>query len=117
MTNVDRALEKVQTLYLMQFQLLDLLDRDLSDPEIRKEVRSQMKEFETLLAKADWRYMGGMDVWETLQNLPSEMSQKLKQSAVSVARSKGGKTKAKVEKVKVKTASVNERARFEKKKK
>ncbi len=81
-TSSDRALENVQNLYVMQFQLLDLLDSDLRDPKVRKEVRSQMKQFETLLSKADWRYMGGLDVWETLKSLPLEMTKKLRESPV-----------------------------------
>ena len=82
----DRALENVQNLYLMQFRLLDLLESDLRNPVTRKEVRAQMKEFEGLLKKADWRYMGGIDVWETLKALPLEMSKKLRESAVPVLR-------------------------------
>lgn len=87
-TKTDRALENVQNLYLVQFQLLDLLESDLRDPQVRKEVRAQMKKFEELLSKADWRYMGGQDVWETLKALPDEMSRKLRENAVNVARGK-----------------------------
>lgn len=82
----DRALENVQNLYLMQFQLLDLLESDLRNPDVRKQVRAQMKQFEQLLSKADWRYMGGIDVWETLKALPDEMAKKLRESAATVAR-------------------------------
>jgi len=82
-TSVDRALERVQNLYVMQLELLDLLEKDLGDPVVRKAVRSRMKEFESLLARADWRYMGGMDVWETLKSIPSELAKKLKTSATS----------------------------------
>ena len=84
--SADRALENVQNLYVMQFQLLDLLESDLRDPKVRKEVRSQMKQFEMLLSKADWRYMGGLDVWETLKSLPVEMTRKLRESSVTSAR-------------------------------
>jgi hypothetical protein len=97
-TRADRALENVQNLYAMQFQLLGLLESDLRDPEVRKEVRTQMKQFEELLARADWRYMGGQDVWETLKSLPEEMARKLKESAVATAKrtnvKKAGKKKA-----------------------
>ncbi len=85
-TRTDRALENVQNLYLMQFQLLDLLESDLRNPDVRKQVRNQMKQFEQLLNKADWRYMGGIDVWETLKALPDEMAKKLRESAATVAR-------------------------------
>jgi hypothetical protein len=81
-TAADRALENVHNLYLMQFQLLDLLESDLRNPTLRKQVRTQMKQFEELLTKADWRYMGGLDVWEELQKIPEEMSRKLRESAM-----------------------------------
>ncbi len=86
MSRADNALARVQNLYVMQSKLLHLLesDLDLSNPDVRREVRGSMKEFEELLSKADWRYMGGMDVWETLKNLPAEMSQKLKASATTL---------------------------------
>lgn len=82
-TTTDRALERVQNLYVMQLELLDLLERDLRDPDVRKQVRKTMKDFEVLLSKADWRYMGGEDVWEALKNLPMEMSKKLRESGSS----------------------------------
>ncbi len=88
MNKADRALENVQNLYGMQWKLLELLESDLRNPDLRKEVKKTMKEFESLLNKADWRYMGGMDVWETLQSLPKEMAKKLRESSVSVARTK-----------------------------
>ena len=79
-TRADLALQHVHNLYLMQFKMLDLLERDLQTPEARKEARENMKEFQTLLQMADWRYMGGEDVLQSLQTIPTEMEQKLKES-------------------------------------
>ncbi len=83
-TKADAALAHVHNLYLMQFKMLDMLSQDLTTPQARKEARENMKEFQTLLRKADWRYMGGEDVLEALKSLPSEMEVKLKTSRVSV---------------------------------
>ncbi len=98
MTKVS-PLEHVQNLYVMQWKMLDLLGRDLRSPEHRDEARRQMKEFKQLLSQADSRYMGGLDVWETLLNLPDEVSKKLKESHVSVASARKGKAKAARERV------------------
>ncbi len=119
MNKADRAIENIHNLYVMQFQLLDLLESDLRDAERRKEVKKTMKEFEALLSKADWRYMGGMEVWESLKNLPVEMSKKLRESSVNTAKSRAGTKKAikaKVTKA-IKSARKLEKAgRFGKKK-
>ena len=79
-TRGDLALQHVHNLYLMQFKMLDLLERDLQTPEARKEAREKMKEFQSLLSQADWRYMGGEDVLQSLQAIPTEMEMKLKES-------------------------------------
>lgn len=87
MTQSDRALERVQNLYLLQTKLITSLDADLRDPLLRKEVRSTMKEFQQLLDQVDWRYMGGEDVLESLRQLPSEVVLKMKKSPIeSVAK-------------------------------
>ena len=79
MTNkADLALQHVHNLYLMQFKLLDLLQKDLSTPEARKEARASVREFQKLLMSADWRYMGGEDVVDALKTLPREIEDKLK---------------------------------------
>ena len=78
MTKAELGLQTVQELYLMQVQLIDLLDRDLSAPQIQKEAKKQTKEFQSLLKDADWRYMGGEDVYEELRKLPEEISLKMK---------------------------------------
>lgn len=77
MSKADTALEHVHNLYLMQLKILDLLDRELSTPEARREARAQIKEFQHLLRLADWRYMGGEDVLESLKTLPKELEEKL----------------------------------------
>ena len=78
MSKADTALEHVQNLYLMQLKILDLLEQDLNSPEARREARAQVKEFQNLLRLADWRYMGGEDVLESLKTLPVELEQKLR---------------------------------------
>ena len=84
MSKADNALQHVHNLYLMQFKMLDLLQQDLGTAEARREARDNMKEFQKLLRKADWRYMGGEDVLESLKSLPSEMELKLKTRTASV---------------------------------
>ena len=83
-SKADAALQHVQNLYLMQFKMLDMLQHDLTTPQARREARASMKEFKLLLRKADWRYMGGEDVLESLKSLPTEIEQKLKTSTASV---------------------------------
>lgn len=77
-SRADTALEHIHTLYLMQIKILDLLDQELSTSEARRTARAEIKEFQRLLRLADWRYMGGEDVWESLKALPVELEQKLK---------------------------------------
>ena len=84
MSKAEAALQHVHNLYLMQFKMLDLLQQDLTTPEARREARDNMKEFQQLLRKADWRYMGGEDVLDALRMLPSEMEMKLRTSTASV---------------------------------
>lgn len=78
-SKADSALQHVHNLYLMQFKMLDLLQQDLTTPGARKEARQNMREFQELLSSADWRYMGGEDVLESLKTLPTEMETKLKE--------------------------------------
>lgn len=78
MSRADTALEHVHNLYVMQLQILDLLNQELNTPEARRQARAQIKEFQHLLRLADARYMGGEDVWEALKSLPKELEEKLK---------------------------------------
>lgn len=92
-TKSDRSLEQIHSLYIMQGSLITLLGRgNFRDPTVRKEARENMKEFLSLLRKADARYMGGEDVLESLKTLPKEIEEKIKSSPVSV---KGLKKKKK----------------------
>jgi hypothetical protein len=93
MTRADVALQNVHNLYVLQFQLIDALDQDLSDPKKRKEVRESMKQFTELLDVVDHRYMGGEDVLVSLQRLPQELTERLKSSPVAVSRMKSKKKK------------------------
>jgi hypothetical protein len=75
------ALERVHALYILQTKLLQIAEQDLKDPDVRKMLRSDVREFEELLDEADWHYMGGTDVLESLRQIPGEMSQLLKSHA------------------------------------
>lgn len=78
MPRVDSGLEHVQNLYLLQMELLSSLEGDLSDPKARRQMRISVAEFEKLLRRADRRYMGGDDVYESLKSIPSEVEERLK---------------------------------------
>ena len=69
-------LELVQELYLMQVDLHQLLKGDLSAPE-KRAAKQRAREFSKLLNKADWRYMGGEDVLESLRETEREAKDKL----------------------------------------
>ncbi|TSC57504.1 MAG: hypothetical protein Greene041619_1130 [Candidatus Peregrinibacteria bacterium Greene0416_19] len=87
MSKSDSALETVHTLYVMQTELIDLLERsDLQDPDARRQARKQMKEFQELLDRADRRYMGGEDVWDSLVRLPQEIAKKIRVSSAATLR-------------------------------
>jgi phosphomevalonate kinase len=83
-TRSDRSLECIHNLYVMQGSLITLLVHgDFGNPAVRKEAKESMKEFMTLLRKADARYMGGEDVLIALKQLPKEVEEKLRTSRVS----------------------------------
>ena len=88
MTIHERAMERVHKLYIMQITLLDLLECDLANPTIRKQIRKTMREFEELLSEVDWRYMGGEDIVESLKSIPVEIDQKLKENTKRVMKKK-----------------------------
>jgi hypothetical protein len=87
MNSYDQALERVHNLYLLQTKLIDSLDGNLGDPDVRKEVRENIKQFEQLLRKADWRFMGGEDVLETLRQIPGTVNQRIRENT-SIRRKK-----------------------------
>lgn len=74
----DTGLEHVQNLYVLQMELLSFLDGDLTDPKARRQMRDSVQEFEKLLRRADRRYMGGDDVYESLKQIPDEVETRLK---------------------------------------
>ena len=78
----DSALDKVQNLYLMQVELWNFLDDTDTDPEKVKHAEKTLREFKALLKEVDWRVMGGEDVLQSLQMIPTEVSQKLKSAPV-----------------------------------
>jgi uncharacterized protein YggL (DUF469 family) len=112
MNKYDAALDRVHTLYLLQTKLISSLDSDLRNPQLRKEVRTSVKEFQTLLAQVDWRFMGGTDVLDSLRQLPGEVTQKLKESPVALMKRAGTK-KLRVSKV---TRTMKKRSKSKSKK-
>lgn len=94
-------LSVVQNLYLLQVDLAEFLHSDLSDPQERRAARERMREFSSLLRQADWRYMGGEDVLDSLKDVQEQIVRKInspqaaKKQVVSPAKkttSKKGKT-------------------------
>lgn len=82
----ESAFERVQNLYLVQARILTLLANNLADPELRKEVKAAIGEFEKLLKRVDWRYMGGEDVFESMKQFPKEVVERLRKSPPAVSR-------------------------------
>ncbi|MBM3227295.1 hypothetical protein FJZ27_00300 [Candidatus Peribacteria bacterium] len=78
MSKAESALSKVQTLYVLQVQLWNVLDAKALTPEQRLEARKHLKEFGSLLRKADWHIMGGEDVYTALKQMEKEVARKLK---------------------------------------
>ncbi len=78
MSKAESALSKVQTLYVLQVQLWSVLDAKTLTSEQRLEARKHLKEFGSLLRKADWHIMGGEDVYTALKQMEKEVAQKLK---------------------------------------
>jgi len=109
-TRADRALERVQNLYIVQTRLIKLLESDLRDPVIRKETQASIKEFQNLLSKADWRYMGGEEVWESLKMLPRDALAMLRASPASMRHLKAEVATAKTLKLKAKGKVLKHRA-------
>lgn len=82
MSKTKSPLSNIQNLYVLQVELWDILEKDLTSDE-RKEARKRLREFSALLKRADWRYMGGEDVYETLRAMQKEVASKLTRSAKS----------------------------------
>lgn len=96
------SLAKVQNLYLMQVELWNFLDEKNLDVEKTKSAQKTLKEFKELLKEVDWQLMGGEDVLESLQMIPTEVSQKLKKATPG---KKGAIKKSPAKKVVVKKAT------------
>ena len=77
-TQKQTDLSKVQDLYLLQIELWQFLDDKRPSAEKRKSAQKTLRTFKSLLKEVDWRYMGGEDVYESLQWIPEEVNQKLK---------------------------------------
>jgi len=88
MTPYETALSNVQNLYLMQTQLWQLLDaKNLTDAQ-RNDARKYLREFASLLRNADWRLMGGEDVYAGLKQMEREAAAKLSQRGSMKKKSK-----------------------------
>lgn len=74
----ENALTKVQDLYVMQVELWNFLDDKSTNEEKLKHAKKTLKEFKALLDEVDPSHMGGEDVFESLQLIPSEVTQKIK---------------------------------------
>jgi hypothetical protein len=78
MTKTESALAKVQNLYILQAHLWNVLDAKNLSPTARDEARKHLREFGSLLRNADWRFMGGEDVYSALKQMQQEVARKLK---------------------------------------
>lgn len=76
------GLATVHNLYVMQFQLMEYLQRGIRTENQVKEARQCLREFSDLLGVANPDYMGGEDVYETLEKIQDEMSSRLKAKSV-----------------------------------
>jgi hypothetical protein len=71
------ALEIVQQLYLLQAELLHLLESGIRSPKAREAAKRTLREFNKLLKEADPRYMGGEDVVAGLEDVKVCVAKKL----------------------------------------
>lgn len=82
------GLAAVQNLYLMQFELLQHMDKGLRTTEQIKEAKACLKEFTSLLKVVDPQYMGGEDVLEALHAMHDKMSERVKRHAAKASAKK-----------------------------
>ena len=61
----------------MQVELWNFLDGSSADAQ---SAQKTLKEFKALLKEVDWQVMGGEDVLESLQLIPTEVNEKLKKN-------------------------------------
>lgn len=64
----------------MQVELWSFLDGQSTDADKVKSAQKTLKQFTSLLKEVDWQVMGGEDVLESLQMIPTEVSAKLKKA-------------------------------------
>ena len=81
-TKQSSGLATVQNLYVMQFQLMGYLQSGMRTENQVKEAKQCLREFSNLLGDADPSYMGGEDVYETLEQIQNDMSTRLKARSV-----------------------------------
>lgn len=105
MTVSKSDISVVQNLYLLQVDLAEFLRSDLSDPEERRIAKQRMREFSSLLKQADWRYMGGEDVLDSLKEIQDQIADKINSARLA------NKTVAKL----IKNTSKKKKAAFTKK--
>ncbi len=72
------GLQTVQRLYLMQVELQDLLEAGLHGWGDRRRAKERVREFSFLLMFAVTSYMGGQEVYRTLQNIERKVSERLR---------------------------------------
>ena len=85
------GLETVQNLYLLHVQLIQSIRAGIRTPDQLKRAKENLRQFSSLLASADWRYMGGEDVYTSLQGVRKDISIKIGRSTarpVSVSAAK-----------------------------
>ncbi len=74
------GLAKVQSLYVVQVELVDCVAQGLRTPAQVQKAKKHLQEFSRLLKDADWSYMGGEDVYVALQRIQKDMSAKIKKT-------------------------------------
>jgi len=74
----QQELDKVHSLYVMQMDLWKILDGKVRGEHQLKEARKQIRHFRKLLKEVDWRYMGGEDVYQTLEEMGLKADRKLR---------------------------------------
>ena len=72
------GLATVQSLYVVQLELTELVEGGLRSADDIKEAKKQLRKFSQLLKDADWRYMGGEDVYESLQKIRDDVAKRVK---------------------------------------
>lgn len=88
MSKQQSALAKVQDLYLIQVELWRFLDAPIAQvtPDAVCEAKKHLRAFSDLLTHADWQYMGGEDVVETLRAMRAEVDAKIKRTTAHSTR-------------------------------